>query len=129
MLSPVWHHLQVYQVCLYPPRLQEVTWITGGVLMWFLKSYLDGTFTEGSEKYIIFVLTFCCRQTASVNVGRLLWKKKSQRSELNIPQSIIWFIWRPIFIALIGSITPMPIAPWKISNNTIIILLSMHSYQ
>ena len=35
--------------CLCPPRLWEVTWMTGGVLTWFLMSYLDGTFTEGSD--------------------------------------------------------------------------------
>ena len=49
MLSPIWHHLQVHQENPCPPRLQEETWMTGGVLTLFLMSDLDKTFTEGSD--------------------------------------------------------------------------------
>ena len=50
MLAPIWHHLQVHQECPCPPRLQEETWRTGGVLTWFLMSDLDETFTDTSDE-------------------------------------------------------------------------------
>ena len=46
MFPPIWHHLQVHQECPCPPRLQEETWRTGGVLTWFLMSDPDETFTD-----------------------------------------------------------------------------------
>ena len=49
MFPPIWHHPQVHQECPYPPRLQEETWRTGGVLTWFCMSDLDETFTETSD--------------------------------------------------------------------------------
>ena len=49
MLAPIWHHHQVHQECPCPPRLQEKTWRTGGVLTWFLMSDLDQSFTDTSD--------------------------------------------------------------------------------
>ena len=50
MIIPIiWHHLQVHQEPPHPPRLQEETWRTGGVLIGFVMLDLDETFTEASE--------------------------------------------------------------------------------
>ena len=49
MLPPIWHHLQVYQESPCPPRLQEETKRTGGVLTGFLMVNLDENFTESSK--------------------------------------------------------------------------------
>ena len=49
VFTPIWHHLQVHQECPCPPRHQEETWRTGGVLTWFLMSDLDKTFTDTSD--------------------------------------------------------------------------------
>ena len=49
ILWPIWHHIPVHQECPCPPRLQEETWMTGGVLTLFLMSDLDKTFIEGSD--------------------------------------------------------------------------------
>ena len=49
MIPIIWHHLQVHQEPPCPPRLQEETWRTGGVLTGFLMLDLDETFTEASE--------------------------------------------------------------------------------
>ena len=49
MIPIIWHHLQVHQEPPHPPRLQEETWRTGGVLTGFLMLDLDETFTEASE--------------------------------------------------------------------------------
>ena len=50
MFPPIWHHLQVHQECPCPPRLREETWRIGGVLMRFLMSDLDDTFTDTSDE-------------------------------------------------------------------------------
>ena len=49
MITIIWHHPQVYQEPPFPPRLQEETWRTDGVLTRFLILDLDETFTEASE--------------------------------------------------------------------------------
>ena len=49
MIPIIWHQLQVHQEPPCPPRLQEETWRTGGVLTGFLMLDLDETFTEASE--------------------------------------------------------------------------------
>ena len=38
MFQPFWHHLQVSQEHPFPPRLQEETWRTGGVLTGFFST-------------------------------------------------------------------------------------------
>ena len=45
----IWHHLQVHQESPHPPRLQEETWRTSGVLAGFLILILDENLTEASE--------------------------------------------------------------------------------
>ena len=49
MHPPTWHHLQVHQEPPCPPRLQEESKRTCGVLTGFLKSNLDENFTEASK--------------------------------------------------------------------------------
>ena len=49
MFPPIWHHLQFHQEFQYPPRLQEETWRTCGVLTWLLISDLDETFKDTSD--------------------------------------------------------------------------------
>ena len=46
--SSIWDHHQVHQEPPCPPRLQEETWRTGGVLTGFLRSKINETFREAS---------------------------------------------------------------------------------
>ena len=57
VFTPIWHHLQVHQECPCPPRLQEETWRTGGVLTRFLMLDLDETLTDSSDGYSVLSYT------------------------------------------------------------------------
>ena len=49
IVSPIQDHLQVRQEPPCPPKLQEETWRTGGILTGFLMLNLDENLTEASE--------------------------------------------------------------------------------
>ena len=49
----IWHRLQVHKEPQCPPKLQEETWRTGGVLTGFLMLNLDETLAEASEGWYL----------------------------------------------------------------------------
>jgi len=53
MIPIIWHHLHVHQEPPCPPRLQEETWRTGGVLTGFLMKDNDVTSTKASEGWYL----------------------------------------------------------------------------
>ena len=53
MIPIIWHHLHVHQEPACPPRLQEKTWRTGGILTGFLMSNLDETLAKASEGWYL----------------------------------------------------------------------------
>ena len=48
-----WHHLQLNQEHACPAKLQEETWMIGGVLTNFLMLDLDETFCKASQGYLV----------------------------------------------------------------------------
>ena len=76
MFPPIWHHFLFHQKCPCPPE----TWRTGGVLTWFLMSFLDETFTDTSYGCPLQSDTFS-RSIRNVHLLLDFWKRLGKQEK------------------------------------------------
>ena len=97
MIPITWHHLQVHQEPPCPPRLQEETWRTGGVLTGFLLSNLHETFREAS-------LGCSLSSETITRYIRNLHVLQDSRKRLGGQVEFWQAFWCPIFMKLSGKL-------------------------